>query len=202
MTNRRTKADEVLALTRELGVLRIKDLTAQGIHPEHLRRLYKQGKLARVGRGLYRLPDADVTEYATLAMVSKRFPHGIICLLSALRFHDIGTQNPREVWVAFRRRTAIPQNTNLPVRFMSFSDASFSTGIEEHERENVPVRVTCPAKTIADCFKYRNKVGLDVAIEALREAVRSNKCSTNDLWHYSKVCRISNVIRPYLESVL
>ncbi len=202
MSNTRTKADEVLNLARRLGVLRLKDLTTQGIHPEHLRRLYQQGALERVGRGLYRLADADVTEYATMVMVAKQFPHGIICLLSALRFHGIGTQNPREVWVAFRRGTAIPQNTNLPVRFMSFSDASFLAGIEEHVQENVSVRVTCPAKTISDCFKYRNKVGLDVTIEALREALRSRKCNVDDLWHYAKVCRVTNIIRPYLEAVL
>ena len=202
MTHRRTKADEVLELAGEMGVLRIKDLTERDIHPEHLRRLYKQGNLARVGRGLYRLPNADVTEHATLATVSKRFPQGVICLLTALRFHNIGTQNPREVWMAFRRGTAIPRNASLPVRFVQFSKASFETGVENHVVEKVPVHLTNPAKTITDCFKYRNKVGLDVALEALRDAVRSRKCSVDDLWRYAKVCRVANVMRPYLESVL
>lgn len=202
MTNKRTKADVVLELAGKLGVLRVKDLTARGIHPEHLRRLYQQGQLERVARGLYRLPDADVTEHATLTTVSKRFPQGIICLLTALRFHGIGTQNPREVWMALCRGTAIPRNIALPVRFMLFSEASFEAGAEKHVLENVPVRVTSPAKTIADCFKYRNKVGLDVALEALREAVRGRKCKTDDLWRYAKVCRVTNVIRPYLEAVL
>lgn len=202
MTNRRTEAEKVLALAGELGVLRVRDLTERGIHPEHLRRLYKQGQLERVSRGLYRLADADVTEHATLATVSKRFPRGVICLLSALRFHNIGTQNPRQVWVALRRGMAIPRNVGLPVRFMLFSDASFEAGVEDHAVENVPVQITNPAKTIADCFKYRNKVGLDVALEALREAVRSRKCSVDDLWRYAKVCRVTNVMRPYLEAIL
>lgn len=201
MTNRRTSADEVLALAEELGVLRVKDLTSRGIHHEHLRRLCKQGRLERLGRGLYRMPDADVTEHATLATVSKRFPNGVICLLTALRFHGIGTQNPRDVWIALRRGTAIPHNVNLPVKFMLFSEASFNAGIEEHVVENVPVRITSTAKTITDCFKYRNKIGLDVALEALRDAVRQRKCTTNDIWSHAQACRVTNVIRPYLEAV-
>ncbi|MBW2690948.1 MAG: type IV toxin-antitoxin system AbiEi family antitoxin domain-containing protein [Deltaproteobacteria bacterium] len=202
MTKKRTKAEEVLELARKLGVLRVREAMTQGIHPEHLRRLCQQGKLERVGRGLYRLPDADVTEHATLATVAKRFPNGVICLLSALRFHGIGTQNPREIWMALRRGTAIPRNSDLPVRFMVFSEASFKTGVEKHVLENVRVRVTTPAKTIADCFKYRNKVGLDVALEALRESLRQRKCTADDIWRYAKVCRTTNVMRPYLEATL
>ena len=202
MIKRRTNADEALKLARELGVLRVKDITARNIHHEHLRRLCQQGQLERVGRGLYRLPDAAVTEHATLVTVSKRFPNGIICLLSALRFHGIGTQNPREVWMALRRRTAVPRKANLPVRFMLFSEASFEAGVEEHVLENVRVRVTSPAKTIADCFKYRNKVGLDVALEALREALRQRKCTADDIWRYAQVCRTTNVMRPYIEATL
>ena len=197
-----TKAEEVLKLARKLGVLRVKDAMTRGIHPEHVRRLCKQGKLERVSRGLYRLSDTDVTEHATLATVAKRYPNGIVCLLSALRFHRIGTQNPREVWMALRRETAIPRSGNLPVRFMLFSQASFNAGVDKHVLENVTVRVTNPAKTIADCFKYRNKVGLDVALEALREALRQRKCVAVDIWRYAKVCRTTNVMRPYLEAML
>lgn len=202
MKDGRPIEDEVLALAGMLGVLRLNELTARGIHPERLRRLCKRGLLEKVGRGLYRLPDAGISEHATLAVVAKRFPHGIVCLLSALRFHGIGTQNPHEVWVALLRGSAVPQDTSLPVRFVLFSEASFAEGVEEHERDHVPLRVTCPAKTIADCFKYRNKVGLDVALEALREGLRSRKCTADDIWRYAKVCRVVNVVRPYLEAML
>jgi predicted transcriptional regulator of viral defense system len=153
MSNRRTGSSQVLALVEELGVLRVRDLLSRGIHHEHLRRLCRQGRMERVGRGLYRHRDADVTEHATLVTVSKRFPKGVICLLSALRFHGIGTQNPREVWMALRRGSAIPRNVEMPVRFMLFSEASFDAGVEEHVLENVPVRITTPAKTVVDCFK-------------------------------------------------
>jgi predicted transcriptional regulator of viral defense system len=202
MANEHTEAERVLGLARELGVLRVKDLMSRNMHPEYLRRLCQQGRLDRVGRGLYRLRHANVTEHATLATVSKRFPNGVVCLLTALRFHGIGTQNPREVWMALRRKSATPRNGDLPVRFMRFSEASFGAGVEEHKLENVPVRITSTAKTIADCFKYRNKVGLDVALEALRDALRQRRCKPDDIWRYAKVCRVTNVIRPYLEATL
>lgn len=202
MPNGQKEADRVLELADKLGMLRVRDLKAASLHHEHLRRLCQQGRLERVGRGLYRRPDADVTEHTTLVTVSKRFPHGVICLLTALRFHEIGTQSPRDVWMALRRGTAIPRKGDLPVRFMVFSAASFEAGVEEHTLENVPVRITNPAKTLADCFKYRNKVGLDVALEALREAVRQRKCKADDIWRYAKVCRVTNVMRPYLEATL
>ncbi len=202
MTDKETKVDAVLDLARELGVLRVQDLTSRGIHHEYLRRLCQQGKLERVGRGLYRLSDADVTEHATLATISKRFPNGIICLLTALRFHGIGTQSPRDVWMALRRGTAIPRNIDLPVRFMLFSETSFDCGEEAHSVDNVPVRITSPAKTIVDCFKYRNKIGLDIALEAMREVLRLRKCTPDDLWQYAKVCRVTNVIRPYIEATI
>jgi predicted transcriptional regulator of viral defense system len=202
MSASRNTADAVLDLARELGVVRVRDLTSRNIHHEYLRRLCQQGRLERIDRGLYRLPDADVTEHATLATISKRFPHGIICLLTALRFHGIGTQSPREVWMALRRGTAIPRTVNLPVRFMLFSEVSFDSGAEAHTVDNVPARITSPAKTIADCFKYRNKVGLDVALEAMREALQLRKCTPDELWQYAKVCRVTNVIRPYMEAML
>jgi predicted transcriptional regulator of viral defense system len=202
MAGEHTMADEVLALTRKMGVLRVKDLMSRNMHPEYLRRLCRQGRLERVGRGLYRLRHGNVTEHATLATVSKRFPNGVVCLLTALRFHGIGTQNPREVWMALQRKSATPRIGDLPVRFMRFSEASFGAGVEEHELENVPVRITNTAKTITDCFKYRNKVGLDVALEALRDALRQRKCKADDIWRYAKVCRVTNVIRPYLEATL
>lgn len=201
MHRNRTEAEKVLKLAKTLGFLRVKDVLSHGIHPEHLRRLSAKGQLLRTGRGVYRLAGGHTSENVTLAAVAKRIPKGIICLLSALRFHNIGTQNPPEVWIALERGTASPREKDLPFRIMVFSKASFSIGTETHKLEGVTVRITNPAKTVTDCFKYRNKIGLDVALEALKESIRKRECTPADLWEYAKVCRVSNVMRPYLEAV-
>ncbi len=201
MQRNRNEAEKVLKLAKTLGFLRVKDVLSHGIHPEYLRRLSSTGQLLRTGRGVYRLAGGDISENVTLAAVAKRVPKGIVCLLSALRFHNIGTQNPLEVWVALERGTASPREKELPLRIMVFSKSSFSIGTEAHNLEGVTVRITNPAKTITDCFKYRNKIGLDVALEALKECVRKRKCTPADLWKYAKVCRVANVMRPYLEAV-
>src|SRR5215204_3774499 len=168
-----TKEKQVLDLARKAKILRIQDLAEKGIHPEHLRRLYQRGLLVRMGRGVYMLPNARISRNFSLAEVAKKVPRGIIGLLSALRFHDIGTQSPSEVWIALDRKSARPQVETPRLRVMRFSEAAFSSGVETHKIDGVNVRVYCPAKTVADCFKYRNKIGLDVAIEALRECRRT-----------------------------
>ena len=196
-----TKEKQVLDLARKAKILRVQDLAENGIHPEHLRRLYQRGLLVRMGRGVYILPNARISGNFSLAEVAKKVPRGIICLLSALRFHDIGTQSPSEVWIALDRKSARPQVETPRLRVMRFSEAAFSSGVETHKIDGVNVRVYCPAKTVADCFKYRNKIGLDVAIEALRECRRTRKCKIDDLWKYAKVCRVANVMRPYLETI-
>ncbi len=201
MRRNENEADKVLKLAKTLGFLRVKDLVAHGIHPEHLRRLCSKGLLLRTGRGIYRLAGANTSENITLATVAKRIPKGVICLLSALRFHNIGTQNPPEVWIALKRGTASSREKDLPFRIMLFSNVSYATGIETHTIEGVSVKITNPGKTVADCFKYRNKVGLDIALEALKECLRKRKCSPSELWKYAKVCRVSNVMRPYLEAM-
>lgn len=197
----KNEADKVMKLAKTLGFLRVKDLIAHGIHPEHLRRLRAKGLLVQTGRGIYRLAGANTSENITLATVAKRIPKGVICLLSALRFHNIGTQNPPDIWIALQRGTAASREKDLPIRIMLFSDVSYATGIEIHTIEGVSVRITNPGKTVADCFKYRNKVGLDIALEALRECLRKRKCSPSELWEYAKVCRVANVMRPYLEAL-
>jgi len=191
----------ILAIARKAGMIRRQDVVARGIHPEHLRRLCARGLLVRVSRGLYMLPDADVSEHHSLAEACKRVPHGIVCLLSALRFHDIGTQGPHEVWIAIAPKARRPAPAYPPLRIVRFSGKALSEGVEKHTIDGVPVRITSPARTIADCFKYRNKIGLDVAVEALRDCRQQRKCTMDDLWRYAKLCRVSNVIRPYVEAM-
>lgn len=156
----------------------------------------------RVDRGLYRLPDADVTTHHGLAQAVKAVPKGVICLLSALRFHEIGTQAPPEIWMALDRRAARPRARHPKTRIVRFSGKALAEGVDEHTIEGVQVRIYSPAKTVADCFKYRNKVGLDVALEALREVLRSRKCSTDELWKYAKICRVTKTMRPYMEATV
>jgi predicted transcriptional regulator of viral defense system len=198
---RPSSADRVLELAREKGVLRLREVTALGIHAEYVRRLVAAGKLVREGRGLYMLPDADLTESHSLVEVAKRVPEGVVCLLSALEFHGIGTQIPHHVWLALPNKARRPQIQYPPLRTVRFSGEALRAGIEVHTIEGVPVRIYDPGKTIADCFKYRNKIGLDVALEALREGWRDRRFTMDELWRYAAVCRVANVMRPYLESL-
>jgi predicted transcriptional regulator of viral defense system len=194
--------DKVLKLAKKTGILRIKDLALMGIHPEYVRRLTVRGLLVRSGRGLYILPDADVTENHTLAEACKRVPQGVVCLLSALRFHNIGTQMPHEVWLAIDRNASRPRVDYPPLRIMRFSGQALTEGVEVHNIEEVKVKVYSPAKTVVDCFKYRNKTGLDVALEALRYCWHSRRCMMDEFWHFANICRVANVMRPYLESLV
>jgi predicted transcriptional regulator of viral defense system len=178
------------------------EVRSEEIHHEYLRQLCREGKLVREGRGLYSLPDADVTVHHGLAQASKAIPKGVICLLSALRFHEIGTQAPHEVWIAIDRRAARPRVEHPRMRIVRFSGKALTEGIEERRVEGVPVKIYNPAKTVADCFKYRNKIGLDVALEALRDVIRERKSSTDELWRYAKICRVTKIIRPYMEAIL
>jgi len=202
MKDRSSKASRVVSFAKKTGVFRIKDIVASEIHPEYMRRLVSKGVLTKSGRGLYSLSDADVTENHTLVEACKWVPHGVLCLLTALRFHNIGTQLPFEVWMAIDRRAARPRVNYPALRIMRFSGSALKEGIQEHRIEGVKVKVYSPAKTVADCFKYRNKIGLDVALEALRDCWRSHKCTMDQLWHFAKVCRVSNIMRPYLESLV
>jgi len=196
------KTKRVLELAHESGIMSSAEVRSQGIHHEYLRQLCKEGKLMRVGRGLYSLPDADVTLHHGLAQALKSIPKGVICLLSALRFHEIGTQSPHEVWVAIDRRAARPRAKYPRMRIMRFSGKSLTEGIDKHIVEGVLVRIYNPAKTVADCFKYRNKIGLDVALEALREAIRERRCTNDELWRYAKICRVTRIMRPYMEAIV
>jgi predicted transcriptional regulator of viral defense system len=183
------------------SVFRTRELEAQGIPRPKIRKLVSSGKLQRVGRGLYTRPDVSVEENHALAEVGKRIPKAIVCLLSALRFHNLTTQAPHEIWVALDRKARRPKADYLPLRVVRFSGAALQEGREQHTIEGVPVCVYNSGKTVADCFKYRNKIGLDVALEALREAWRKRSCTMSELSYYARICRVSNIMRPYLESL-
>jgi predicted transcriptional regulator of viral defense system len=199
--NNGRKAESVISALRETSVMRSRDLVALGVSREYLRKLCDRGKVERVGRGLYRLPGAQVSPRQTMIEASRLVSHGVIALLSALRFHDVTTQAPFEVWMAIDTKSRQPRAEGLPLRIVRFSGPAFDEGIEEHVVGGVTIRVYGLAKTVADCFKYRNKIGLDVALEALRETLRSRKVSVDDLWHFARICRVSRVMRPYLESL-
>jgi predicted transcriptional regulator of viral defense system len=168
---------------------------------EYLLRLYRQGKLNRTGRGIYTLPDAEVTERHSYAEVAKRVPEAILCLLSALAFHEITTQSPASVWIALRKGARTPAIASPSLRIIRLTEPSLTKGTENHLVEGVSVRVYSAAKTVADCFKFRNKIGIDIAVEALKDCLRQKKATVNEIYRYAKICRVSNVIRPYMEAL-
>ncbi len=201
ITRKQSPQDRLHALARQQGVIRSRDLAAIGLSRTALRRLENEGVVTRRSRGLYVLTGAEISEHETLVEVSARIPHGVVCLLSALYFHNLTTQNPADVWIAIDHKARAPIVTDLPLRIVRFSGLALTTGIEPHVISGITVNVYTPAKTVADCFKFRNKIGLDVAIEALREYLRERRGTIDELSHYAKVCRVSNIIRPYLESM-
>jgi len=188
-------------LSRRAGVLRTRDLEAEGVNRVTLGRLVADGAIERVGRGLYVPKVAKVTEHHTLVEASVRVRAGIVCLLSALQFHKLSTQSPHEVWVAIGVKARKPAADWPPLRVVRFSGAALTYGVEIHMIENVQVRITSAAKTVADCFKYRGKIGLDVAIEALRE-YRRQRGSVDTLMQAASVDRVAVVMRPYLEAIV
>lgn len=194
-------SENILELARIQGLIRPSDLIPLGIPRVSLTRAVRRGQLERVGRGLYGLPGRKVSAHGSLAEVARKVPKGVVCLLSALRFHNITTQAPFEVWLAIENQAAKPKLDYPPLRIVRFSGAALTEGVGEHVVDGVTVRVTSAAKTVADCFKYRNKIGLDVALEALREAWHAKLMTSDEIWYYAKICRVANVMRPYLESL-
>jgi predicted transcriptional regulator of viral defense system len=196
-----TSHQHILKLAAQHGLIRPRDLDRHGLSSVSLTRMVRQGLLNRVGRGLYALPDRPVSENFSLAEIAKKYPQSIICLLSALRLHELTTQSPFEVWLAIPNKAYVPKMEYPPLRVVRFSGATLVEGVEERVVDGVPVRVTNVARTVADCFKFRNKIGLDVALEALQEAWRYRRVTMDDLWRYAKLCRVANVMRPYMESL-
>ena len=154
-----------------------------------------------VARGLYRLTEAALTEHHTKAAVCARVPNAIVCLLTALSVHDLGTQLPRKVWIAIPHKARAPRVPELPVRVVRFSGASLLYGVEKTVFEGVPARITSPARTVVDCFRFRRLVGMDVALEALRDALRERKASPDEVWRAAEVCRAKSLVGPVLDAL-
>ena len=193
--------EKVLKLTRKLGVLRPRDLNSIGVPRTYLKQLIQRGELLRTGRGLYIQTNAPITENHSLAEAAKRSPKGVICLVSALRFHGLTTENPAEVWIAIPRGARPPKSGAPALRVARFSGRMMTEGVQRHVIQGVSVPVYCVAKTVADCFRFRNRIGVNIAVEALRDAWRDKKATSEELWHHAKVCRVLNVMRPYFDSL-
>ena len=196
-----TYRNKVLKLARRPQGVTARDLAAAGIHRQVLTRLVAAGEVERIARGIYRLSEHPITEHHGLAVASAAVPQAVICLLSALQFHGIGTQLPGEIWIAIDRRARRPALKYPPLRVVRYSGAALTEGVESHRLEGRAVRVYGVAKTLADCFKYRNKIGVDIALEALREAWRARLFTMDELDRYAAICRVQRVMRPYLEAL-
>ena len=194
-------SQRVLDLASQKGLLRASDLDAIDAPRVVLTRLTAAGMLDKVGRGIYRLPSHPGSEHEGLAAIATRVPQAVFCLLTALQFHELTTQLPRQVWIAMPRGSHVPRIDYPPIKMVQMTGNVYAAGIEEHLRDGVKLRVYSTAKTVVDCFKHRNKIGLDVALEALKDARAKRKATADNLWRYAKICRVANVMRPYLEAV-
>jgi predicted transcriptional regulator of viral defense system len=193
--------EPILEFIRLRGVVRANELTAHGFHSQDLTRLVESKQVTRLARGLYSLSTQAPTPWHDFVEISKTVPRAVINLISALAFHQIGTQNAYETWIAIPTGTWTP--TRIPhIRATHTAEPFYSSGIEWHTIDEVPVKIYCPAKTVADCFRMRSKVGYDVAIEALREGWREQKFGADELLHYAKVNRVDRVMRPYIEALI
>ena len=197
-----TQKERALGLLRTKGMLRLKDFIAKDIDPETLARLVRSGQVVRPARGLYQLSDAPVDATHVLAEAAALVPKGIVCLISALQFHGLTLQMPSAVWMAIERTAWKPTISYPPVRFVRFSGWAMTEGVERYPVHSRKLPITNPARTIVDCFRYRNKIGIDVAMEGLREGIRKRKCTPDELWRYAKKARSWTIMRPYVETVV
>jgi len=201
MTELNTKRQQVIDFAKKHSVVRPRDLAELSLPKDYLNQLYQEGIFLKLGRGLYQYPEQAISSHQSLVEVAKLAPKGVISLLSALSFHEIGTQNPFEVWLAIDRKGWRPTIDYPPVRYVTMSQEALHAGVEVHQVEGVDVNIFCPAKTVADCFKYRNKIGLDIAIEALKEGWKDRKFTMDQLSKYAITCRVAKVMQPYMESL-
>ena len=189
-------------VTPPKALARVADLAAQGYTRFQIPGLLRRGELARMSRGLYYWTNAPLSAHSTIASVGKLVPNGIICLLTALRFHEIGTQNPGSVWVAIPSNYRAPKLSDISISAVHFGGIFRKIGVRKIEIDSASIKITTPARTVVDCFRFRNKIGLDVAIEALRDCLTKKKCSVDEIWKYAAICRVANVIRPYMEAIV
>ncbi len=193
------KSKILLAVFKKKTLCSSHELEQAGLTRVDIQNATREGLIERIARGLYQVVDAEISENHSLVVVSETISGAVICLLTALRFHELTTQAPPDLWVAVARDQWRPATPG--VRFVQYSPASLLSGIESHMIEGIPVRITSPARTVADCFKFRNRIGLDVAVEALRDAHQRKRFSVDELMAQARVCRIQNLIRPYLEAL-
>jgi predicted transcriptional regulator of viral defense system len=196
-----SQTQRILDLLSQRGLLRPSDLDAIGASRVTLARMTDAGLLEKVDRGLYRLADQDHAENESLITVATKVPQAVFCLLTALQFHDLTTQLPREIWIAMPRGSHVPKIDYPPIKMVQVTGDAYAAGIEIFQHDGIPLRIYGVARTVVDCFKHRNKIGIDVALEALRDARAQKKASADDLWRYAKICRVANVMRPYLEAI-
>jgi predicted transcriptional regulator of viral defense system len=197
-----TQRERLIELFESTPILKSRDITEHDIDAKTVQRMVERGEVQRIARGIYTRPDLEPGSHHSLVEAQMIVENGVACLLSALSFHEIGTQTPRRIWIAVSRGARLPKITDHLIKVVTFSGKAFSAGIEDHDIEGLAVRVYSAAKSVADCFKYRNKIGTDVAVEALREALQTRKTNANEILHYADICRVRNVMMPYLESVL
>jgi hypothetical protein len=201
MTSANAQRVRALDLLKSRGMLRQKDFIAEGIGPETLARLVREAAVVRPARGLYQLPDTPIEAAHMLAEAAVLVPKGVVCLTSALQYHELTLQMPSAVWMAIERTAWRPKIDYPRIRFVRFTGSALTEGVERHRVENIEVPITDPARTIVDCFRYRAKVGLDVAMEGLREGLRRRRCKPDDLWRYARKARVWSVMRPYVEAM-
>lgn len=202
MSHTAEQKTRALDLLKERGMLRLRDFAAQGIGPETLARLVREQTIVRPARGLYQLPTAPTHAAHTLAAAAALVPNGVVCLVSALQFHELTLQVPSAVWMAIERTAWRPRIDYPPIRFVRFPESGLVDGVKRHRIEGMQVSITTPARTVVDCFRYRNKIGLDVALEALREGLRSRRFKPDDLWRVASKSRAWSVMQPYIEALV
>ena len=195
---------EIEAALGDLGArtfFRARDAADLGIHSRALRRPADEGTVERVARGLYRVTGAEPTEHYSLAAICARVPNAIVCLLTAMNVHELGTQLPRKVWIGIPHKARAPHAPELPIRVVRFSRASLHYGVTQTTFEGVPGRVTSPARTVVDCFRFRRLFGIHVAYEALQDAVYDRKATRDEIWRAAEVCRAKSLVGPALDAL-